>query len=62
MLKPNPTVYVEAGESRLNPETIVKSVWDPSRVEQKTFATLAEALVYAPSLCAEEEDDCIPAV
>lgn len=64
MLKPNPmmpTVYVEAGESRLNPETIVKIVWDPSHVESRTFASLAEALEFAHSLCGDE-DEAVPTV
>lgn len=66
MLKPNPmtpTVYVEAGESRLHPQTIVNIRWDESRVERRSFPTLAEALEYAHSLCgAEEEEEGIATV
>ena len=59
MLRPGPmtpTVYVETSESRLNPQTIVKVVWDESHVESKSFATLAEALQFAHSLCDTEDD------
>ncbi len=56
-----PTVYVETSESRLNPQTIVKITWDESRVERKSFATLAEALQFAHSLC-ETDDDSITVV
>ena len=56
-----PTVYVETSENRLDPQTIVKVVWDESRVECKNFATLAEALEFAHSLC-EAEDDGIATV
>ncbi len=56
-----PTVYVETSESRLNPQTIVKVVWDESHVESKSFATLAEALEFAHSLC-DTEDDVIATV
>jgi len=51
-----PTVYVETSESRLNPQTIVKVVWDESHVECKSFATLADALEFAQSLCDTEDD------
>ena len=51
-----PTVYVETSDSSLNPQTIVKIVWDESRVERKSFATLAEALEFAHSLCDTEDD------
>ncbi len=51
-----PTVYIETSESRLNPQTIVKVVWDESHVESKSFATLAEALEFAHSLCDTEDD------
>ena len=52
-----PTVYVETTESRLNPQTIVKIMWDESRIERKSFATLAEALEFAHSLCEHDDDD-----
>ena len=51
-----PTVSIETSESRLNPQTIVKVVWDESHVERKSFATLAEALEFAHSLCDTEDD------
>lgn len=57
-----PTVYVETTESRLNPQTIVKITWNESRVERKSFATLAEALEFARSLCEPDEDDGITVV
>lgn len=52
-----PTVYVETTESRLNPETVVSIMWDAARVERRSFATLAEALAFAHSLCGDEDDD-----
>jgi hypothetical protein len=52
-----PTVYVEPNESRLNPQTVVKIMWDESRVERRSFATLAEALQFAHSLCETHEDN-----
>ena len=51
-----PTVSIETSESRLNPQTIVKVVWDESHVERASFATLAEALEFAHSLCDTEGD------
>ena len=51
-----PTVSIETSESRLNPQTIVKVVWDESHVERQIFATLAEALEFAHSLCDTEGD------
>ena len=51
-----PTVYVETNESRLNPQTIVRIMWDESHVERKSFATLAEALEFAHGLCDTEDD------
>ena len=48
---------VETTESRLNPQTIVKIMWDESRVERKSFATLAEALEFAQSLCETDDDE-----
>lgn len=56
-----PTVYVETSESRLNPQTVVKVTWDESHVERKSFATLAEALEFARSLC-ETDDDSVATV
>ena len=56
-----PTVHVETSESRLNPQTIVKIMWDDSHVERQSFATLAEALEFAHSLL-DTEDDGIAAV
>ena len=51
-----PTVYVETSESRLNPQAIVKIMWGDSQVERQSFATLAEALESAHSLCDTEDD------
>ena len=51
-----PTVHVETSKSRLNPQTIVKVIWDESHVEHKSFATLAEALEFAHSLCDADDD------
>jgi hypothetical protein len=51
-----PTVHVETSESRLNPQTIVKIIWDDSRVERQSFATLAEALEFAQRLLDTEDD------
>ena len=51
-----PTVYVETDESRLNPQTIVKIMWDESHIERKSFPTLAEALEFAHSLCETDDD------
>ena len=51
-----PTVYVETSESRLNPQAIVKIMWGDSHVERQSFATLAEALEFAHSLCDTEDD------
>lgn len=55
-----PTVYVETSENRLDPQTIVKVVWDESHVERRIFATLAEALEFARSLC--DTDDGVTTV
>lgn len=52
-----PTVYVETTESRLAPQTVVTVMWDPSRVERKSFATLAEALAFAQSFCETDDGD-----
>ena len=51
-----PTVHVETSESRLNPQTIVKIIWDDSHVERQSFATLAEALEFAQRLLDTEDD------
>lgn len=54
-------VYVEACRDGVNPETVVRIVYiapdDPDIAEteqQKRFATLAEALAFAQSLCDTE--------
>lgn len=65
MLKPEPmmpTVYVETSDSRLNPQTIVKIMWDESHVERKSFQTLAEALEFAHNLCDSDKEDGITVV
>ena len=56
-----PTVYVETSDSPLNPQTIVRIIWDKSHVERKSFATLAEALEFAQSLCDTEDDGMVTA-
>jgi hypothetical protein len=65
MMKPTPmmpTVYLETSDSQLKPETIVNITWEDSRVERKSFATLAEALEFAHRLCETDEDDAIVVV
>ena len=50
------TVYVEACHGGVNPETMVRVVWQGNALseERQIFDTLEEALAYAQSLCPTE--------
>ena len=50
------TIYVEACHGGVNPETMVRVVWEDRSApeERQIFDTLEEALAYAQSLCESE--------